>query len=172
MPFFQLDSYLSAPLWKPASIVAKPISNRPRSSDISFACSLGCLRLGVPGLGGRVQWLDGLPQSTTASFLPGHTDYEVASPDGQWKATIRVAPTIGMHGMVCEVRFDRDMAMVWQYGNVYFTEDAPQIKLTIRGAKARFTDALRPMPSSWPVGMVRAGAQDRGRHRNRIPLVG
>ena len=147
-PYFQMDSYVTdncptLPLWKKAPFDAKPSTNPHKVSDIPFSCSLGCLRLGVAGPGGSVQWLDELPQTTTTSFLPGHTDYEVIAPNKAWKATIRIAPTIGMHGLVCEVRFDREMPLVWQYGNVYFTEENPRIELAINGGEARFTDSQR-----------------------------
>lgn len=145
-PFFQLDSFVTdnqptPALWEKAPLSTLPAKNRKAMSDINLRCSLGSLRLGVPGAAGRVQWLDELGKATTTTFWPGHTDYEIVGPG--WKATVRIAPTMGQHGLVCEARFDRPTPLLWQYGNIYFTEDAPRIQLTLKDGAARFTDAHR-----------------------------
>jgi len=119
-PFFQLDSFVTdnqptPALWEKAPLSAQPAKNRKAMSDINLRCSLGSLRLGVPGEAGRVQWLDALGKATTTTFWPGHTDYEIVGPS--WKATVRIAPTIGHHGLVCDVRFDRPTPLVWQYAS-------------------------------------------------------
>ena len=112
---------------------------------------LGTLRLGVPASDGRTRWLDGM-KSVTTSFRPGYTEYQITDPDGSWKAEVIVAPTPNSNGMICQVTFDREVPLVWQFGGVWWLsgeKNANQVQ--IKGSQARITEAKLPN------GLVLAG---------------
>ncbi|MBM4090899.1 MAG: hypothetical protein FJ276_15965, partial [Planctomycetes bacterium] len=149
VPVFRMDTYRdSIPLWVSQETV-KPLAVKTHS--------FGTLRLGVATGDGKTTWLDTLPGTTTATFLPGYTDYQVAAAKGEWKATIRVAVASGMHGLICRVEFDRPMPLVWQYGDVFLTEaKPPSTEVTVAGTEARF------VTPDLPNGLVLAGWDGEG----------
>jgi hypothetical protein len=153
VPIFKMDTYADCiPLW-----ISKP-DGKPTAATKSHC--LGTLRLGVSGRDGKILWLDTLAKTTTTMFLPGYTDYEVASPNGGWKVTLRIAPATAMHGLVCRIAFDHPTRLVWQYGNVSLTDSkSATTKVMLTGVEARFVDPERPN------GLVLAGWDGEGESR-------
>jgi hypothetical protein len=96
------------------------------------AHSLGTLRLGVVS-GGQTVWLENLPKTTTATFLPGSIDYEIRSPKNDWTASVRMAPVMGTHAMVCRIEFDREQVLQASYGDVVIgrAPDAATAEITV-----------------------------------------
>jgi len=114
--------------------------------------SMGTLRLGVLGRNGQTVWLDSLGRTTTTTFFPGYNDYQVRSSLGDWNAKIRIAPTIGSHGLICRVEFDREMPLEWQYGDIWLADVKPRTtQVAVSGSSASFVDP------NFPNGIVLAG---------------
>ena len=114
---------------------------------------MGTLRLGIRLVTGDTAWLDetaGLDITTT--FRPGYTDYQITSPD--WKASIRIAPALDAHGLICRISFDRPVPLVWRFGGMFWKyEDAQpnRNRVQIDGAKVSISEP------NLPNGLVRAG---------------
>lgn len=131
-PTFRLSSFIGPTFLQPADPSKKPVGLVPKHS-------LGTVRLGVPGADGKIEWLDKMAESTTTSFFPGYTDYQIERPE--WKASLRVASASGIHGMICRVEFDRDVPLVWHFGEVMVDEakSAP-VELSVEGSRCKGSD--------------------------------
>lgn len=118
-----------------------PLWPRP-DAQVGGMAQMGTLRLGIPGPDGQPVWLDALalPElSSVTTFRPGYTDYVLKTKD--WGATIRVAPTMGFHGMICRVEFDRPMPFLWRFGGISFPRTKTvQNSVVIDGSIARITE--------------------------------
>ncbi|MDH7570274.1 MAG: GH116 family glycosyl hydrolase, partial [Armatimonadota bacterium] len=137
-----------------------PLWDRPDAQVGNVNPCMGTLRLGVAGSGGAVRWLDEAPR-VEAQFFPGYTDYRVEDPDAGWSAEVSVAPALDFHGMLCRVRFNRDLPLVWQYGGVWWSageKNANQVQ--IRGNVAQITE-----PRNLPNGLVLAAWDGTGAGR-------
>ena len=149
VPWFRMGTFPdSIALWRPKA--AGPAKGLQKHS-------MGTLRLGVLGRDGKRIWLDSLARTTTTTFFPGYTDYRVVSPTGDWKASVRIAPASGSHGLICRVEFDGEMALTWQYGEVWLADVKPRgTVVTVSGTAAHFVDA------NLPNGLVLAGWDGEG----------
>ncbi len=129
-----------------------PLWPRPDSQAGAAAppC-LGTLRLGVPTPDGKTLWMDEI-KTVTTSFRPGYTHYQVTAPDGTWKAEILVAPAPDSNGMICQVKFDRAVSLVWQFGGIWWLPTDKNSNLVqIQGRQVRITE------TNLPNGLVLAG---------------
>ena len=137
-----------------------PLWPRPDAqAGSSDAPSLGTLRLGVPGADGKTRWLDEM-KTVTTTFRPGYTHYEVTEPQGAWKAEVVVAPSPGSNGMICQVSFDREVPLVWQFGGVWWLSgdnNSNQVQIT--------SNQVRITESKLPNGVSLAGCDADGTRR-------
>ena len=121
--------------------------------------SMGTLRLGVKAADGKVQWLDEL-REVTATFRPGYTEYQLADAKAGWKAALAIAPTMDFHGFACRIEFDKEVPLIWQYGNVFWRSDENNAnRVEIRGPESRITEP------NLPNGIVLAGWDGQGEGR-------
>jgi hypothetical protein len=136
-----------------------PLWPRPDAARGNVTPCMGTLRLGVPGADGKPLWLDDAAEVQTV-FRPGYTEYTIAGPAGAWNGRLSVAPTLGGHGLVCRLGFDRDMPLVWQFGGICWQASEPSAnRVDIAGRQARITEACLPN------GLVLAGWDGEGAGR-------
>ena len=77
-----------------------------------------------------------------------------------WKAALTIAPAMDFHGFVCRVEFDKEMPLVWQYGNVFWRADENNAnRVEIHGRESRITEP------NLPNGLVLAGWDGQGEGR-------
>ncbi len=115
---------------------------------------MGTLRLGVLAPDGQIVWLDTLP-GAKADFRPGYTDYRLNG--SGWKISVRIAPTMEGHGLVCRVEFDQDIRLAWQYGGIWWVaSEANANKVEVASNTARITEP------NLPDGLVMAGWDEEG----------
>ncbi|MBM3861989.1 MAG: hypothetical protein FJ395_20385 [Verrucomicrobia bacterium] len=136
-----------------------PLWPRPDAHRGGVWPCMGRLQLGVPGPDGQPAWLH---QATnlvvTTTFRPGYTEYRLSTTD--WNATLRVAPALDFHGMICQVEFERDTPLVWRYGGIYWRgNEANSNRVEIAGNEVRITEAKLPN------GLVLAGWDGDGEGR-------
>jgi hypothetical protein len=136
-----------------------PLWPRPDAAVGNVNPCMGTLRLAVPDAAGTLRWLDELPE-VTATFRPGYTEYELKDPRAGWKASLRVAPALDFHGLVCRVEFDREVPLAWQYGGVWWQPaEANANRAEVRGGEVRITEP------NLPNGLVLAGWDGHGAGR-------
>ncbi|MCX7047095.1 MAG: DUF4450 domain-containing protein, partial [Candidatus Sumerlaeota bacterium] len=138
-----------------------PLWPRPDAQIGNVNPCMGVLRLGVPGGGGaRTLWLDEMATATATIFRPGYTEYQIADPALGWKATVVIAPALDFHGFVCRVEFDKETALTWQYGGVWWeSAETHANQAAIRGSDALLTE------KNLPNGLVVAGWDGEGQGR-------
>ncbi len=127
-----------------------PLWPRPDGHIGDVNPCMGTLRLGMPGAGGATNWLDELPGITT-TFRPGYTEYQ------REDVRVTIAPALDVHGLICRVEFQRETALIWQYGGISWKAgeaDANQVE--IAGGIARIAEA------NLPNGLVLAGWDGEG----------
>jgi hypothetical protein len=157
VPIFRMDTSTGNGTY--ASDKVFPLWPRPDAQAGTAYPSMGTLRLAVPGPDGKPRWLDEV-KDVTATFRPGYTSYEVKESAGAWTAEILVAPAMDSHGMICRVRFDRPVPLVWQYGGMWWVESEPNSNhVELDGSFARITEARLPH------GLVVVGWDAPGRGR-------
>ncbi|NLB96798.1 MAG: hypothetical protein GX785_13940 [Armatimonadetes bacterium] len=165
VPLFRMETVAGKPGDAPGEGLF-PLWPRPDAGQGAANPCLGTLRLGVPGAGEGIQWLDTLP-GTVTTFWPGYTEYRVAHPDAGWTATVTVAPLLETNGLICRVEFDREVALAWQYGGIWWAEtEANRNRVTLEGATARITEA------NLPNGLVFAGWDGEGEGQKRQAAYG
>lgn len=122
-----------------------PLWPRPDARAGNVYPSMGTLRLGVMTAGGKTVWLEELAHGVTATFHPGYTDYRIDSPVGGIKATLRIAPALDFHGMICRIAFDDPARLVWQYGGVWWQQSENNAnKVQIQNQRAIITENNLP----------------------------
>ena len=133
-----------------------PLWPRPDAAMGDVNPCMGTLRLAVADTAGKLHWLDELSE-VTATFRPGYTEYELKDSQAGWKASLVIAPAMDFHGLVCRVEFDRDVALAWQYGGVWWQPgEANANRVEIRGAEVRIAEP------NLPGGLVLAGWDGQG----------
>jgi hypothetical protein len=153
-PVFRLDTVTGNGCYAEDRVF--PLWPRPDAQVGNVNPCMGTLRLGVPAADGMVAWLDDVAAVETV-FRPGYTTYEISAPDAAWTARLTVAPTLGGHGMVCRVEFDRDTPLLWQFGGICWQDADPRDnRAEIRGNLACITDP------GLPNGLVLAGWDGTG----------
>jgi hypothetical protein len=155
VPIFRMDTALGLGSYAAQERVF-PLWPRPNAQVGEVAPSMGTLRLGVKAADGKTKWLDELSDVTT-TFRPGYTDYQLADAKAGWKASLRLAPAMDFHGLVCRIEFDKDVPLVWQYGGIFWVAgEANANHVEIRGPTARITEP------NLPNGLVLAGWDGEG----------
>ena len=138
-----------------------PLWARPDGHHGNVWPNMGTLQIGVVGADGKPAWLAPMPGlKVTTTFRPGYTHYELAAPG--WTATLRIAPALDFHGLVCRIAFDRAIPLVWRFGDIYWQrkEKTPnQNVVAIDGRRARITEP------NLPNGLVMAGWDGTGEGR-------
>jgi len=136
-----------------------PLWPRPEAHRGGVWPCMGSLCLGLPGTNGQPVWFHQMPKLTvTTTFRPGYTEYELRGE--QWNATLRVAPALDFHGLICRVEFDREMPLAWRYGGIYWRGDeANSNRVAVARNEARITEA------NLPNGLVLAGWDGEGEGR-------
>ena len=158
VPLFRMDTSLGVNCYTETDRVF-PLWARPDAQVGNVVASMGTLRLGVRAADGKVQWLDDL-REVTATFRPGYTEYQLADAKAGWKATLVIAPTRDFHGLACRIEFDKELPLIWQYGNVFWRSDENNAnRVEIRGPESRITEA------NLPNGIVLAGWDGQGEGR-------
>jgi hypothetical protein len=153
-PVFRLDTVTGNGCY--AEDRAFPLWPRPNAEVGNVNPCLGTLRLGVPAAAGTVLWLDDVATVAT-EFRPGYTTYEIRAPDEAWVARLAVAPTVGGHGLVCQVEFDREVPLLWQFGSIWWqAADVRDNRVEFRNGYACLTDP------GLPNGQVLAGWDGTG----------
>jgi hypothetical protein len=153
VPVFRMDTATGNGCY--AEERAFPLWARPDAQTGNVNPSMGTLRLGVRGADGSTVWLDALESVTT--FRPGYTEYAVAGPGGAWTALVVVAPVLDFHGLVCRVEFSQDLALIWQYGGLWWQpSEGNANRVEVDGPRATF---LEP---NLPNGLVCAGWDAEG----------
>jgi|GEM_PF-1580432 len=136
-----------------------PLWPRPDAAAGNVTPVLGTLRLGVPTADGKILWLDDLA-GTEAVFRPGYTEYAVSGPETAWHVRVTVAPTRAGHGLVCRVQFDREVALTWQFGGIWWqASETAENQVQIAGHQARITSPALPN------GLVVVGWDGKGQGR-------
>ena len=136
-----------------------PLWPRPDAQRGGVWPCMGTLQLGVPGPDGKSSLAP--PDAGTDH----HHDvsarlHGLRLRGAHWKATLRVAPALDFHGLICRVEFDREMPLVWRYGGIYWRGDeANSNRVEIAGNEARITEA------NLPNGLVLAGWDGEGEGR-------
>ena len=165
VPLFRMETVAGKPGDAPGEGLF-PLWPRSDAGQGAAKPCLGTLRLGVPGAGEEVRWLDTLP-GTVTTFWPGYTEYRVTHPDAGWTATVTVAPLLETNGLFCRVEFDREMPLAWQYGGIWWADtEANRNQVTLEGATARITEA------NLPNGLVFAGWDGEGEGQKRQAAYG
>ena len=89
----------------------------------------------------------------TATFRPGYTEYQLADAKAGWKASLRIAPALDFHGLVCRVKFDKEASLVWQYGGMFWVAgEANANRVEIHGSAGthhRAQSAQRTGAGGW-----------------------
>jgi len=156
VPLFRMDSVMGCGAYSTDRVY--PLWPRPKASEGGTYPAMGTLRLGVPS-GGATVWLDELTDTAT-EFRPGYTDYIVRAPDGAWRASVAVAPTLDFHGMVCRVEFDRPTPLQWRFGGVWWDPSETNAN------RAELADgAVAISEPNLPNGVVLAGWDAPGQGR-------
>jgi len=142
-----------------------PLWPRPDAEIGNVNPCLGTLRLGVKRADGGIVWLDSL--KCEATFRPGYTLYVVTGPEGEWTASIAAAAALDSHGLICHVRFDKAVPLVWQYGGIWWVaSEANANRVEITGNVARITEP------NLPNGLVLAGWNGQGEGHAAKALYG
>lgn len=154
VPLFRMDTTTGNGCYSADRVY--PLWPRPDAAAGGAYPCMGTLRLAVPGADGAPRWLDEAPQ-VTALFRPGYTEYDVADQGAGWRVHLAVAPSLGGHGLVCRVDFDRDTPLLWQYGGLWWqpSEEA--------GNRVELRDGLAVLTAeSLPNGVAIAGWDGEG----------
>jgi hypothetical protein len=115
-----------------------PLWPRPDAQIGNVNPCLGTLRLGLPGPGGKTNWLDEQSGITT-TFRPGYTEYRLAG------ARVTMAPALDFHGFVCRIEFDRDTPLLWRYGGIWWqAAEANSNRVEFAAGVARMTEPRLP----------------------------
>jgi hypothetical protein len=158
VPIFRMDTALGLGCYAKEERVF-PLWPRPDAQIGEVAPSMGTLRLGVKTADGRTQWMDDVGD-VTATMRPGYTQYRLADAKAGWKVLVTIAPALDFHGLVCRVEFDKEMPLVWQYGEIFWkAAEANANRVEIRGTQAYITEP------NLPKGLVLAGWDGAGQGR-------
>jgi hypothetical protein len=158
VPIFRMDTALGVGSYASQERVF-PLWPRPNAQVGDVVPSMGTLRLGVKAADGKTKWLDEL-REVTVTFRPGYTEYHLADAQAGWKASLGVAPAMDFHGMVCQIEFDRNVPLVWQYGSIFWLAgESNANRVEIQGSRLRLTEP------NLPNGLVLAGWDGEGEGR-------
>ena len=124
IPIFRLETTTGSGVY--ANDRSFPLFPRPDARSAQVAPVLGTLEIGVSNHGKTVR-LD-KANIEKSIFRPGYTSYEISAPDHSWSCSMRVAPILESHGLVCRLRFDKPVALDWRYGGIFWTPDEKNIK--------------------------------------------
>jgi len=124
LPVFRLETTTGSGVY--ANDRSFPLFRRPDARGAQVAPVLGTLQIGVKDHG-KTTMLDKSAIGESI-FRPGYTSYEISAPDQSWNCTLRVAPILDSHGLVCHLVFDRPVKLDWTYGGIFWTPDEKDIK--------------------------------------------
>ena len=144
LPIFRMDASQGKGVHSGLLDKVFPLWARPNGENGEVQPCMGTLRIGLPASNDEVIWLDKMQGLTiTTTFRPGYTDYQLTATD--WSGSIRIAPSMDSHGLICGISFDRAMPLVWQYGGIYYRDDelnANQVEIS--GSSACITEPNLP----------------------------
>ena len=131
---------------------------------------LGTLRLGVPGAG---EGSSGSIRCRNRHHLLAWLHrYRVAHPDAGWTATVTVAPSWETNGLICRVEFDREVALAWQYGGIWWAEtEANRNRVTLEAPRPGLPRPTCRMDWSLPAGMARRGPERQAAYGEQVEFV-